>query len=251
MSARHHRRRVVGVTTAVTLALSGATAAVAAPEGEDRPAVSDTALAQISGAATPEQRTSPTTFEDGRYVVVMVEEPVASYDGGVPGYAPTKPGKGVGRDKGFNPKSAAARRYAAHLERTQEEALRRADLSTERVDSRFTTAVNGFAGSFTAEEAAALAADPEVLAVVPDEIRQMDTVSSPDFLGLTGKKGLWQEAVGKKGDPTTAGRGIVVGIVDSGIRPENPSFADDGHPAAGGPEGRRRRNTEHQERKNQ
>lgn len=232
MSARHHRRRVVGVTTAVTLALSGATAAVAAPEGEDRPAVSDTALAQISGAATPEQRTSPTTFEDGRYVVVMVEEPVASYDGGVPGYAPTKPGKGVGRDKGFNPKSAAARRYAAHLERTQEEALRRADLSTERVDSRFTTAVNGFAGSFTAEEAAALAADPEVLAVVPDEIRQMDTVSSPDFLGLTGKKGLWQEAVGKKGDPTTAGRGIVVGIVDSGIRPENPSFADDGHPAA-------------------
>lgn len=30
-------------------------------------------------------------FQDGRYIVVMAKEAVATYDGGVPGLAPTKP----------------------------------------------------------------------------------------------------------------------------------------------------------------
>ncbi|MEX3566188.1 hypothetical protein [Micrococcus endophyticus] len=71
-----------------------------------------------------------------------------------------------------------------------------------------------------------------MLAVVPDEIRQPDTVSSPDFLGLTGKKGLWAQVVGKKAPATDAGRDAVVGVVDSGVRPEAASFQDRGHPAA-------------------
>ena len=38
--------------------------------------------------------------------VLLAEQPVASYDGGTPGFAPTKPGKGKGRENGFQPKSA-------------------------------------------------------------------------------------------------------------------------------------------------
>ena len=46
------------------------------------------------------------------YVVIMAHEPIAAYDGGVAGFAPTKaePGKKI------NPRSAAVRKYEAHLE---------------------------------------------------------------------------------------------------------------------------------------
>ncbi|MGJ5590058.1 S8 family serine peptidase [Micrococcus lylae] len=233
------RRRLLGVTTAVALALSGATAAIGTQQGATATASAEQSLATVSGQTTAAaalasgKRTAPEKFEDGGYIVLMMDEPVANYSGDIPGYAATKPGKGLGRGTDtFNPKSAAAKKYAQRLGTEQDRAMKRAGLSQGKVHTRYTTAVNGFAGTFTAEEAAALAADPAVLAVVPDEIRQLDTVSSPDVLGLTGKKGVWADLVGKKSDPSAAGRGVVVGIVDSGIRPENPSFADDGHPAA-------------------
>lgn len=235
MTHSHSRRhRALGMTSALALVLTGASAAGATSgTGAPAPAEADAVTAVTGAAGTADQgpRTAPEVFEDGGYIVLMAEAPVASYDGGTPGYAPTKPGKGLGRDKGFNPKSANAKKYAAHLERGQDRALERAGAEAAP-HTRYTTSLNGFAGELTAQEAAALASDPAVLAVVPDEIRQPDTVSSPDFLGLTGKKGLWAQVVGKKAPATDAGRGVVVGVVDSGIRPEAASFQDRGHPAA-------------------
>lgn len=225
------RHRALGVTSALALVLSGAAAAGAVPE-QGSAAPDPDAVTAVTGAAADTSRTAPApeTFEDGAYVVVLAEAPVASYDGGTEGYAPTRPGKGKGRDNGFNPKSANARAYAKHLTKKQDTVLERTGAGAPH--TRYTTALNGFSGTFTAQEAAALAADPAVLAVVPDEIRQMDTVSSPDFLGLTGKKGVWAGLLGKKGDQAQAGRGVVVGVIDSGIRPEAASFQDRGHPAA-------------------
>src|SRR5690606_8841842 len=49
-----------------------------------------------------------------------------------------------------------------------------------------------------------------------------DTVSTPDYLGMTGANGVWKQQFG--GD-ANAGKGIVVGIIDTGIDPGNPSFA--------------------------
>lgn len=234
MTHSHSRRhKALGVTSALALVLAGASAATAAPTGADAPVSDVDAITAVTGAAVADQaRTAPEVFEDGNYIVLMAEAPVASYEGGTAGYAATKPGQGKGRDNGFNPKSADAKKYAKHLAQGQDESLKRAGVDAAAPHTRYTTALNGFAGTFTAEEAAAFAADPAVLAVVPDEIRQMDTVSSPDFLGLTGKKGLWQQLVGKKAPAADAGRGVVVGIVDSGIRPEAASFQDMGHPAA-------------------
>jgi len=58
-----------------------------------------------------------------------------------------------------------------------------------------------------------------VQAIFPDELNQLDTYRSPQFIGAAT---AW-EALGGQG---SAGEGVVVGIVDSGIWPENPSFAD-------------------------
>jgi subtilisin family serine protease len=40
------------------------------------------------------------------------------------------------------------------------------------------------------------------------------------FLGLTGRNGLWAKGY--------TGAGVVVGVIDTGVWPEHPSFADDG-----------------------
>ena len=86
---------------------------------------------------------------------------------------------------------------------------------------------NGFSADLTAAQATELSSAPGVLAVVPDRLAKPDTTSSPEFLGLT-KDGQevapWSKA--------SAGKGVVVGVIDSGYWPENPSFAGAPMPTA-------------------
>ena len=49
---------------------------------------------------------------------------------------------------------------------------------------------------------------------------QVDTVHTPQYLGLTGSNGLWSKVGGRKG----AGKGVVVGVIDSGMWPEATAF---------------------------
>ena len=69
------------------------------------------------------------------------------------------------------------------------------------------------------ESVEAVAQLPGVERVYPDELLQLDTDSSPRFVGAPA---LWSELGGQ----SRAGQGIVVGVLDSGIWPEHPSFAD-------------------------
>ena len=46
---------------------------------------------------------------------------------------------------------------------------------------------------------------------------QLHTSESPEFLGLDDRRGAW--------DSGFTGAGVVVGVIDSGIWPEHPSFA--------------------------
>ncbi len=84
----------------------------------------------------------------------------------------------------------------------------------------FTNALNGFSATISHDEAVALAAQKNVKLVQPDELRQLQTDSTGTFLGLTGRGAAWSSGV--------TGEGVVVGVIDSGIWPEHPSFADDG-----------------------
>ena len=53
------------------------------------------------------------------YIVQLEGEPVIAYEGGIKGYAATKPGKG----KKLNPNSAHVKKYAAYLEAQQDAAI--------------------------------------------------------------------------------------------------------------------------------
>ena len=170
--------------------------------------------AAMPTAQAAEEPTGPTTYDSGRYVVLLREAPAASYAGDDSRYPATRPTEGGA----FRADSRASTQYRRHLEREQDRLAR--EVGTE-VLSSFTVASNGFVAELSADEALDLATDRRVLLVAKDVKREMDTWETPDSLGLTGRRGAWKESGNRK----KAGAGTVVGILDSGYWPESPSFA--------------------------
>ncbi|MDW4574352.1 S8 family serine peptidase [Microbacterium sp. M3] len=164
---------------------------------------------------------APVGAEDGRYIVLLKEAPLAAYEGGTSGLQRTKPDKGAQLDA----HSPNSKKYLAHLKKQQ------ADVAAEvgaTPDTTYGVTVNGFSAQLTGEQVDALSTDKNVLGVFPDEIyHPTAAVPSTEFIGLgsvdTGTGGVW-DAVGGVAE---AGKGIVVGVIDTGIAPENPSFAGD------------------------
>ncbi|MFF0911805.1 S8 family serine peptidase [Microbacterium enclense] len=159
---------------------------------------------------------SPTPIESttGRYIVVLDEAPAATYDGGEAGLRATQPEEGDRLD----PTSEEVREYSAFLEERQEDVAAEAGVES---DYSYTLAVNGFSAAMDPNQAAKLASTKGVSRVVPDEIRHPVAVPSTEFLGLEGPGGVWEQV----GGIGAAGEGVVVGVIDTGIAPENPSFA--------------------------
>lgn len=182
-----------------------------------------TGSATASFAAAPEEVKSPVPIEAaaGHYIVLLKDAPLATYEGGESGIQRTRPDKG----KQLDAHSANSQKYVAHLKKEQ------ADVATEAgvtPDVTYQVTLNGFSADLTADQVAKISSDKNVLGVFPDEIHHPTAaVPSTEFLGLgdidTGTGGVW-DAVGGTAE---AGKGIVVGVVDTGIAPENPSFAGD------------------------
>ncbi|KAJ6950585.1 hypothetical protein NC651_004304 [Populus alba x Populus x berolinensis] len=81
--------------------------------------------------------------------------------------------------------------------------------------------INGFAVLVTPEQANKLSRRKEVANVALDFSVRTATTHTPQFLGLP--QGAWPKAGGYE----TAGEGIVIGFIDTGIDPSHPSFSDD------------------------
>ena len=168
--------------------------------------------------AATQSAAAPAAGPQGRYIVMTEGDPLASYDGGEANFAGTHPAPG----KKLNTRSAAARQYRAHLVTEHRDALAAADVPASAKLRDYTVAFNGFVAKLSPAQAADLAKTPGVLRVWKDEQRTADTISTPRYLGLDGASGVWQKQFG--GD-AHAGEGIIVADLDSGIWPENPSFA--------------------------
>jgi hypothetical protein len=183
-------------------------------------------ITAVDAAPSAESKAEAKKYSNNLYIVRMADAPVVTYDGSVKGYAATKPRKG---DK-IDPYSPQVSNYKSYLESRQDAALAR--VGGRKVYS-YGYAFSGFAAELTQSQADALKSAPGVISVTKDEIRQPDTATTPAFLGLNAPGGLWQQLSGsttgvRENGPNSsgAGEGIVVGIVDSGIWPENPSFSD-------------------------
>ena len=149
----------------------------------------------------------------GVYIVRMVDQPVVAYEGGIAGLKATKPAKGTKID----PRSSDVAKYAGYLDSKHDAAL--AKVGGKKVyDYRYT--YNGFAAQLSEAQADKLAATEGVLSVEKAVEVTMDTATTPTFLGLTDPaNGLWTKQ-GIKGE------NVVIGIIDSGVWPENPAFSD-------------------------
>uniref|UniRef100_A0A0D9VPF5 Subtilisin-like protease n=1 Tax=Leersia perrieri TaxID=77586 RepID=A0A0D9VPF5_9ORYZ len=85
------------------------------------------------------------------------------------------------------------------------------------------TVFDGFAARLTDEEAAALRELPGVASVRADRRVELHTTYSYKFLGLNScPTGAWARS--------GYGAGVIVGVLDTGVWPENPSFDDHGMP---------------------
>jgi subtilisin family serine protease len=128
-------------------------------------------------------------------------------------------------------RSPASRAVVRRLHDTQDRflAAAAAELGRElQPVFRYVAAANGLALRLAPEEAALLAARPEVLRVVPDRLHRLLTDASPEWLGATE---VWA-GVGPANPTETMGEHVLVGVVDTGINMGHPAFSDappDGH----------------------
>lgn len=173
-------------------------------------------LATTSAATPPEEQ------ETATYVVQMALDPVVTYDGDVGDLPATKPRPGHKID----PRSSKVVGYVDHLKGRHRAALARVGGDDPLYD--YVYSFDGFAAELTGAQAAELATLPDVVAVTEDEMYEVDTSSTPSFLGLDETDGLWDQLGGPTGSKHVPGAGeeIVIGVIDTGIWPESQSFSD-------------------------
>lgn len=150
----------------------------------------------------------------GSYIVVMKADPLVVT---------------VGRD---NLDTAAAGAQGAVLEETHDDVLDESGVGAAAKIQDYTNALNGFSAVMSHAQAEKIAGNSKVSMVLPDELRQLDRADRNGddrgendyvvnkFLGLTERGEAYRSGV--------TGEDVVVGVIDSGIWPEHPSFADDG-----------------------
>jgi subtilisin family serine protease len=148
----------------------------------------------------------------------MDDDPVVAYQGDIPGLPATRPAEG----RKVNPNSAAVKKYKEHLEEERGNARSGAGVEPSQVVATYEFALSGFSALLTAVEAEKLRSEKGVVAVIRDELRQIHTDTSGDFLGLADAGGVYASGID--------GSGVVVGIIDTGIWPEHPSFDGTGYP---------------------
>jgi subtilisin family serine protease len=150
------------------------------------------------------------------YIVQLADDPAVAYQGGVAGLNATAPAKGQKLD----PNSNEVKKYVAYLNGKHADAA--AAVGADKFYD-YAYSYNGFAAKMNEQQAAKLASLAGVVDVSRDVLQQPTTSTTPTFLGLDQPGvGLWD----KLGGPGSAGEDVVVGIVDTGIWPEHPSFSD-------------------------
>lgn len=216
------RMRTSTVAVFGVLSLAVAVPAVAAPHGPEVRGFTATPLQADNVVTSPTAKAtrgaSPASRSGVKSVLVKLDvQAVASYDGHLRGYPATSSAK---TGKRFDPDSTNSRRYRAHVRNVQDrfaQALERA-VPQARVSARYDLVYGGVAVQVPQSRIGKLADLPGVVSVQPDRLQQLNTSVSPQFMGAPN---MWQ----KLGGQGSAGEGIVVGVLDTGIWPEHQSYA--------------------------
>lgn len=157
--------------------------------------------------------TASSVVVKSRYIIQLKGNPAASKD-----QSQTIPDRfaGVLKNAKYNPSSTASTIYRQKLRDQRMNVMANAGIANATY--QYEHAFNGFAAELSETQLLKLKSNPDVLNVWPEELYKMDTANTPSFLGLTAPGGL--HTLGNKGED------VIIGIVDSGVWPENPSLDD-------------------------
>ncbi len=156
------------------------------------------------------------------YIVLHQAPPLALYDGSVAGLLATA--TDVTGEPRLDPTTPASVAYLEYLTAEQDALLARIEASIgHSVDPtfRYAAALNGFAVTLTVDEAATVSSLTGVARVERDSDRFLLTDNGPAWIGADAihDGSATPDAVG------TLGEGVVVGVIDTGINADHPSFA--------------------------
>ncbi|MFF1823399.1 S8 family serine peptidase [Kribbella sp. NPDC058245] len=229
-----HRRRTVtaglsaGLLFAATLSPSGAVAADPPPGGRTWTATPLQVASTVNGAKSPSgqlAKSDPalinsTSAKQVRVVVKLDYDSLAAYRGGLKGLPGTSPAV---TGKRLDPKGANATKYLKHVTTIENDFLNalQSKLPSARAGQRLRTVYGGLALSVPANQARDLLKLPGVAAVQQDNPQQLLTDSSGEFIGAP-------TIYNQLGGSASSGKGVIVGILDTGSWPEHPSYADPG-----------------------
>jgi subtilisin family serine protease len=150
----------------------------------------------------------------------LAYDSLATYRGGQAGLAATSPAVTGQALVAEDAEVRTYERHAAGIEARFAAALSQA-VPEATLRSSLRTVYGGVALTLPASKVDDLLAMPGVVAVQRDAVGHLLTDASGVFLGA----GTLYSQLGANG---TAGAGVVVGVLDSGVWPEHPSFADPG-----------------------
>ena len=229
---RRGRRAVLtAITVVALLGLAAAGPPAGAQEGPSELTEAGTPLAVsdvVEGAKSASGRaaqTDPSLLEldSSAPVSVMVKldyDALAAYAGGIEGLPATSPSVTGER---LDPESPAAQAYDTYVEGVEETFVAALDdeIPAAEVGESMRIVYGGVTATVPGDQIATLASLPGVAAVQPNDLRQLTTDSSPEFIGAP-------PVYTQLGGTPSAGAGIIVGVLDSGSWPEHPSYADPG-----------------------
>ena len=161
-----------------------------------------------------------------RYTIVLKGEPLATYRGGVAGYAPAArfaSGRRAGR---LDVAAPASRAYVAWLAARQDAFVATLAAAIGRPLTTLATmqhALNAVVVELDEREAAIVRQQAGVELVEREHMLKLLTDRSPAFIGATA---IWDGTASN--GVASQGEGVVAGVIDTGINWESPAFAATG-----------------------
>lgn len=184
-------------------------------------AILDARPISSSRVFTPEKNLDNKKY---RYMVRLVENPVALYQGGIEGFKATSPEATQGKKRKLDINSKDVVAYRKFLNSRQDNVIANINSTVSGLDikQRTNLAYNGMVIEMTQAEAMKVARVAGIAHIKRETLRYTTTDAGPSFIKAPG---VWD---GTANGTSSKGEGMVVGIIDTGINTDNPSFADMG-----------------------
>ncbi|OIS99529.1 PREDICTED: subtilisin-like protease SBT1.7 [Nicotiana attenuata] len=108
--------------------------------------------------------------------------------------------------------------YLSFLPATTSDSSREAP----RLIYSYRNVLTGFAAKLSPDDLKEMEKREGFVSARPEKQLDLYTTHSPNFLGLNQNMGFWNDS--------NYGKGVIIGVIDTGVFPDHPSFSDDGMP---------------------